>query len=58
MLISLLFLRRRHFTATCLDLMAEYLLELQSNNNNDPQVSELISRFRELQSKLERMSFN
>ncbi|XP_015792110.1 nuclear pore complex protein Nup155 [Tetranychus urticae] len=48
---------RRQFTAKCLDLIAEYVIDLQSNNLSDPQVSHLISQFRDIQAKLEGMTF-
>ncbi|RWS26130.1 nuclear pore complex protein Nup155-like protein, partial [Leptotrombidium deliense] len=50
-----IYFRRRHFSTNCLDVIAGYLLDLQSSSL-DPIISDVITNFRVLQSKLERMS--
>ncbi|XP_067677422.1 nuclear pore complex protein Nup155-like isoform X1 [Haliotis asinina] len=48
-------LERRRFSTVCLDAVSSYLVELQARSSADQTVRRLISQFKSLQSKLERL---
>ncbi|RWS09239.1 nuclear pore complex protein nup155-like protein [Dinothrombium tinctorium] len=49
-------MERRHFATKCLDVVAGYLLDLQSMSVSDLSVRNIVVDFRNLQSKLDRLS--